>query len=171
MVSILKKDKPKGSGTSGKTVTAKVVPWAKSKVTVHSTPDRTTKTFIAGDLQGNKVNDRPTTPQVGKSLNENPAKTKARMDAQAAGKTEYDFKGKKEYSGRNHNFTLKGSTNVDITIPKTAMSTQRNRTNVAPMNKKSAAEIRQANGPAMKRRLPRVDWLKGRNKKTQSGHG
>lgn len=34
----------------------------------------------------------------------------------------------------------------------------------------STAEIRQKSGSPMKRRLPRVDWLKGRNKKTEAGY-
>ena len=36
---------------------------------------------------------------------------------------------------------------------------------------KSMEQIRQANGPAQKRRLERVAWLKGRNKRTESGFG
>jgi hypothetical protein len=38
-------------------------------------------------------------------------------------------------------------------------------------NKKSAAEIRQTNGPGRKRRLKRVPWLPGQNKRTESGYG
>lgn len=34
----------------------------------------------------------------------------------------------------------------------------------------STAAIRQKSSPGPKRRLPRVDWLKGKNKKTESGH-
>lgn len=34
----------------------------------------------------------------------------------------------------------------------------------------STAAIRQKSSPGPKRRLPRVDWLKGKNKKTEAGH-
>lgn len=37
--------------------------------------------------------------------------------------------------------------------------------------KQSAESIRQKSGTPMKRRLPRVDWLKGKNKRTESGYG
>jgi hypothetical protein len=55
--------------------------------------------FVPGDFQ-KKVIDRPTTMQLGKSMNENPAKTQARMNAQKEEKSSYNFKGKEEYSGR-----------------------------------------------------------------------
>lgn len=38
-------------------------------------------------------------------------------------------------------------------------------------NKKKMSEIHQASGTAKKRRLPRVDWLAGKNKRTESGFG
>jgi hypothetical protein len=56
--------------------------------------------YTPGDFQG-KIQDRPTTPELGKSLGEDPGKTKLRMDAQASGETSYTTSGgKKEYSGR-----------------------------------------------------------------------
>lgn len=42
---------------------------------------------------------------------------------------------------------------------------------IKEVDHKSASEIRQASGPAKKRRLERVEWLKGRNKRTESGFG
>jgi hypothetical protein len=41
----------------------------------------------------------------------------------------------------------------------------------APQPKKSAEEIRQSRGVGKKRRLQRVPWLPGKNKRTESGYG
>lgn len=61
------------------------------------------KKFVAGDYNppGKPTVDRPTTMALGKQLKESPAKTQARMDAQKAEKPTYEYKGKKEYSGRS----------------------------------------------------------------------
>jgi len=58
--------------------------------------------FVAGDYNppGKPTVDRPTTPALGKQLREPASKTQARMDAQKEGRTSYDYKGRKEYSGR-----------------------------------------------------------------------
>lgn len=42
---------------------------------------------------------------------------------------------------------------------------------VEQIEHKSAEELRQKSGPVSKRRLERVEWLKGRNKRTESGFG
>lgn len=57
-------------------------------------------TFHPGDIPKDKVVDRMTTMATGAAARENPEKTKVRMEAQKSEKTSYDFKGKKEYSGR-----------------------------------------------------------------------
>lgn len=51
-------------------------------------------------------------------------------------------------------------------IPKLAKST----TQIA-QDKQKMAEIHQKSGKGMKRRLPRVEWLQGKNKRTESGFG
>lgn len=67
----------------------------------------TSETFVAGDMNGGKVNDRATTPELGKSLKENPTKTSMRMKAQAGGQTSYKApSGKDEYSGRKASVTV-----------------------------------------------------------------
>lgn len=61
---------------------------------------KTSSNFVPGDFQ-NKRHDRSTSVALGRSMGEDPAKTHARMDAQAGGKTSYTTaSGKKEYAGR-----------------------------------------------------------------------
>ena len=91
---------PRGSNVSVATKTENVQhELPKPDKVTQKTYDLPVRKFIAGDYQDKPI-DRPTTMQLGKQLNENPAKTQTRMGAQAQGKTSYDFKGKKEYSGR-----------------------------------------------------------------------
>jgi len=61
------------------------------------------KKFVAGDYNppGKPTVDRPTTMALGKQLKESPSKTQTRMAAQKAEKPTYEYKGKKEYSGRS----------------------------------------------------------------------
>lgn len=57
--------------------------------------------YQPGDFNQGKVHDRPTTPELGKSLGENPEKTSRRIESQKSGETDYDAGGgKREYSGR-----------------------------------------------------------------------
>lgn len=85
-----------------------------------TTPEK--RKFIPGDYNapGNPTVDRQTTVSLGKSMKENPAKTQARMEAQAAGKTAYDYKGKKEYSGRIETTPAKTTTETK-SVPKLTM--------------------------------------------------
>lgn len=82
-----------------------------------STTIPASKKFVPGDYNkpGNPTVDRPTTMSLGKELKESPGKTQTRMMAQKEGKTAYDYKGKKEYSGRVETIpakTVSSETNV-----------------------------------------------------------
>lgn len=61
---------------------------------------QTSQIYKPGDFQG-KVHDRPTTETLGRSMGENPSKTRLRMKAQGEGRTSYKTaSGKEEYAGR-----------------------------------------------------------------------
>jgi len=76
------------------------------------------KKFVPGDWNhpGNPIINRKTTPEIGKQMHENPAKTQARMEAQAAGKTSYNYKDKEEYSGKNEMQTTHTPAKVDLKV-------------------------------------------------------
>lgn len=60
---------------------------------------QTSEKYTPGDFQ-EKVRDRQTTEALGKSLGEDPGKTRLRMKAQGEGKTSYKAGGVDEYAGR-----------------------------------------------------------------------
>lgn len=96
-----------------------VVP-AKEYSTTKTTPAK--KIFVAGDHNppGKPTIDRPTTPSLGKALKESPSKTQTRMTAQSKEQPSYDYKGKKEYSGRFETIPAKTVTEKK-TIPSLKM--------------------------------------------------
>lgn len=76
------------------------------------TIDVPVKKYIPGDFQ-KKIIDRPTTMEHGKTMNEAPAKTQMRINAQKEQKTSYTHGGKEEYAGRNET----SSKQVKIKVP------------------------------------------------------
>lgn len=92
-----------GRGSTVTVTQRPVITQDKPKVTpgAKSTTVTRTDSFVPGDMSENKRIDRPTTPELGKSFRENPAKTQQRIGAQAKKETSYTTpSGKKEYSGR-----------------------------------------------------------------------
>jgi hypothetical protein len=75
-----------GRGTeveSGTVTTTEAKPAPKYKITVDKPgTGGEKKTFVPGDMQGNKINDRKTTMHMSSMMKENPAKTQKRMDEQ-----------------------------------------------------------------------------------------
>jgi hypothetical protein len=97
-----------------------VTPAKEYKVT-KTTPEK--KIFVAGDHNppGKPTIDRPTTPSLGKALKESPPKTQTRMTAQSKEQPSYDYKGKKEYSGRFETIPAKTVTQKK-TVPSLKMA-------------------------------------------------
>lgn len=110
----------------------------KRSVTVSKT---TRDVYHPGDMQGNKVHDRPTTMALGKSMREAPAKTSQRMSAQSEGKTQYTTpSGKTEYSGRiekRHTYETKVTKEPDrMKIGKVSMGQKTTASVIQPAVKK-----------------------------------
>lgn len=133
-----------------------------SSVTLHFQKGKTKKTFKAADVRtghaeyGAESKTKPTPDFVKK--------------AQAAQVDVIHRDGKPYRAGHTteHKESDTHATRLDHTptIPKRAKS------NYETMKtQQSTAEIRQKSGSPMKRRLPRVEWLSGKNKKTEAGYG
>lgn len=115
--------------------------------------------YIAGryDDKSSKAVDEPSTEEGGAALNENPAKTKKRIAAQAAGDISYRWGGKEEYAGR-----YEDSEEKEPEPPKPPV-----KKDTAPPTKAYShppaerTSIKQSSGERPNRMPPTVKWLKG----------
>lgn len=134
------------SSTISKTPDTVVPGKSETKMVPH-----TSETFTAGDRNPDKINDRVTTPELGRSLKENPSKTMARINVQknpSSGKrigdvVAYDHgKNKNEYAGRydkSTTFTPETTKSPDTVIPgKTKTETNRTINVSAPKAKSTS---------------------------------
>lgn len=88
---------------------------------------------------------------------------------QRAGVEEVEHKGKSYAAGENKSTKTTDVHKVNVKVtPILNMHVPHGKNKETG---KSLDQIRQENGPAKKRRLERVSWLKGRNKRTEAGHG
>ena len=161
--------KPQAAGATFKQVSP-----SGSSVSTSVAMGKPEKRFIPGDFNSKRPIDRSTTPAVGASLGENPAKTQARMSAQSEGKTSYNFGGKPEYSGRTETRRMPElSTSAKVVPAKFKMSTS---TPASSGTVSVTSKKLPSSGKMMKKRkLPRVPYFEGKgyghNKRTESGHG
>ena len=99
-------------GTKTETISK---PGPTSPTTYEDRPiDVPVKKFVPGSFHVNKPVDEKTSMASGAIRHENPAKTQMRMEAQKNEQTSYDFKGKKEYSGRHETVYKQGKIKVPV---------------------------------------------------------
>jgi hypothetical protein len=161
------------------------------------TPERTVKrtVFQPQDLATGTIQNRSTTPQMGKAIGERPTKTQKRIRVQSAGLAGQDIAqaggyrignnaaydegaNKGELAGQFSDLEFKIPA-VEHTLPPLDFGFNLDVPTSTPtdngnLNPTSASEIRQRYGEEPKRRLPRVGYLQGhgygRNKRSESGY-
>ena len=137
-------------------------PDKKSKVKLHFQRGKTKRIFKSADV-------RTGDPSYGPE-----SKTKDTPEfvkkAQKAGADVAEHNGKPYRAG--YTTITKEPDKHSVTIDHTPSIPKRAPSGVEmSARKKKMSEIRQKYGAGKKRRLDRVEWLEGRNKKTESGHG
>lgn len=138
-------------------------PKKKSTVQLRFQPGKTKKHYKPADV-------RTGDPSYGKESQTKPTPEHV-VKAQKAGADIAEHNGKPYRAGyttieKTPNSVHVHSEKVTPHIPKMAKSS----TQIA-QDKQKMAEIHQKSGKSKKRRLPRVEWLSGNNKRTEAGFG
>lgn len=138
-------------------------PKKKSGVTLHFKKGKTRHGYKSASVETG----HPEYGKVGTGRKIEPMLNKAR-----AAKVEVvrDSEGKPYRAG--HSMEHKEADTHTTKLHHTPSIPKRAKSSYETMKTKASTEaIRQKSGAGPKRRLPRVDWLKGRNKRTESGFG
>jgi hypothetical protein len=125
--------------------------------------------YIAGyyDDKNKSPLDEPTTEEQGRTLGEDPAKTRRRMQAQEAGEETYEWKGRKEYAGRyDRSEGVEPSPKVipspdpKVTGGLVVKTWPKPTVDTPPARK----DYGKASGKTHKRLPPTVKWLRGKDR-------